>query len=70
MFLVYRGCYHYRYLHYWAFYYELTTDGASYYLLVPGPDDKPFTNDDILPSISNQEPGKIGYRVKTSEAKQ
>lgn len=44
--------------------YELVADGITYYLLVIGPDGKPFSSDDILPNISEQEMRKIGYRVK------
>jgi len=45
-------------------FYELTPEGDTYYLLVTGPDGKPFTNDDIHPNISSQEMQKIGYRSK------
>lgn len=42
------------------FYYENNDD--TYFLLGEGPDNKPFTADDILPDIIPK--GNVGYRVK------
>jgi hypothetical protein len=41
------------------FYYEVTKDGSSYYLLGVGIDGIPFTSDDILPKIDNKNTGLL-----------
>jgi hypothetical protein len=48
------------------YYYEL--DGEHYYLLSVGADGKPFTQDDILPDISEDQMKNIGYRVKAASS--
>jgi hypothetical protein len=48
------------------FFYQLTEDKSHYYLLGVGPDHKPFTNDDLLPGISDQERAKTGLLINPS----
>ncbi|WP_221794676.1 hypothetical protein [Oceanobacter mangrovi] len=44
------------------YHYDLKDD-SHYYLLGVGPDEKPFTNDDILPNIEVKPNGNIGFIV-------
>jgi hypothetical protein len=46
------------------FYYELGPAGTFYFLRSVGPDDIPFTIDDILPSISENDQTNVGLRTK------
>lgn len=46
------------------YYYELDSSGSFYYLLSIGPDGQMATEDDIFPSISEDELGSLGYRRK------
>jgi hypothetical protein len=46
------------------FYYELQPDKEHYYLLSIGPDQVPFTADDIVPPFSPEELAKMGLRIK------
>jgi hypothetical protein len=46
-----------------TFFYQLTDDGTHYYLLGVGPDRKAFTNDDLLPDVSDQDRGKTGLLI-------
>ena len=45
------------------FFYELDASGASYFLRSVGPDGIPFTADDILPSISEEERSHTGLKL-------
>jgi hypothetical protein len=45
------------------FFYELDASGASYILRSVGPDGIPFTADDILPSISEEERSHTGLKL-------
>ncbi|HWB59491.1 MAG TPA: hypothetical protein VG733_08365 [Chthoniobacteraceae bacterium] len=45
------------------FYYELSPDGASYYLRSVGLDGKPFTADDIVPSLTDEELKNTGLKT-------
>ena len=45
------------------FFYQLEPDGAHYYLLSVGPDGTPFTADDIVPAIPEQELRNIGLKI-------
>ncbi len=45
------------------FYYEVV-DADHYYLLSVGPDGKPFTSDDIVPSVEVKSGGKLGLLIK------
>jgi hypothetical protein len=42
------------------YYYEVTLSGERYYLLGTGPDNTPFTSDDIVPSVNG---GNIGLLI-------
>ena len=42
------------------YHYELTPNGDNYYLLSTGPDDTPFTPDDIVPNVTG---GNIGLMI-------
>lgn len=42
------------------YYYELSENGKKYYLLSTGPDNIPFTHDDILPKVNG---GNIGLII-------
>jgi hypothetical protein len=44
------------------FHYELV-DQSRYYLLGVGPDEKPYTTDDVLPNIEKNPRGKIGLLI-------
>ena len=44
------------------FYYELVDD-SHYYLLGVGADEKPYTNDDVLPKINIKKNSKIGLLI-------
>ena len=46
------------------FYYELDPSGAFYYLRSVGQDGIPFTNDDILPTLSEDELKNTGLRLQ------
>jgi hypothetical protein len=46
------------------FYYELEKSGASYFLRSVGPDGIAFTDDDILPIISEEERSHTGLKLK------
>lgn len=46
------------------FYYERTADGTGYYLLGRGPDGIPFTADDLLPNLTDEEQAHSGFRKK------
>jgi hypothetical protein len=46
------------------FYYELQPDGTHYYLLSVGRDGQPYTADDILPGIPEEERSRIGLLVR------
>ena len=46
------------------YYYELLQDGTGYYLFSVGPDQKPFTSDDIYPNLTSEEISHSGYRKK------
>ena len=46
------------------FYYELDSSGSFYYLRSVGPDGIPFTNDDILPTLSEDERKNTGLRFQ------
>jgi hypothetical protein len=46
------------------FYYELDSSGAFYYLRSVGPDGIPFTRDDILPTLSEDERKNTGLRLQ------
>lgn len=46
------------------FYYELDPGGSFYYLRSVGPDGIPFTADDILPTLPEDELKKTGLRLK------
>lgn len=46
------------------FYYELDASGTSYFLRSVGPDGIPFTADDILPTISEDERKHTGLRLE------
>lgn len=46
------------------FYYERTADGTGYYLLGRGEDGKPFTDDDLLPDLSQEEMAHSGFKKK------
>ena len=50
-----------------TFFYQLTDDRMHYYLLGVGADQKPFTGDDILPDLPEQDRTKTGLLIKTSE---
>jgi hypothetical protein len=45
------------------FYYQLDPSGKFYYLRSVGPDGVPFTNDDILPALSDSELKNTGLRL-------
>jgi hypothetical protein len=45
------------------FYYQLDPSGKFYYLRSVGPDGVPFTNDDILPSLTDSELKNTGLRL-------
>jgi hypothetical protein len=45
------------------FYYELDASGTSYFLRSVGPDGIPFTADDILPSIPEEERSHTGLKL-------
>ena len=45
------------------FYYRLTDDRGHYWLRALGPDEKPFTADDIIPELSDSERAKTGLLV-------
>ncbi len=47
-----------------TFYYELIDNGRHYYLLSSGLDGMPFTEDDLYPSLSEEEIKRIGYTTK------
>ena len=47
-----------------TFYYKLSDDNKKYYLLGQGPDQIPFTQDDIVPQIASNEMSKTGLIVK------
>jgi hypothetical protein len=44
----------------------LTDDKPHYYLLGVGPDQKPLTNDDLLPDIADRDRPKTGLLIKPS----
>ncbi|HTA75951.1 MAG TPA: hypothetical protein VK791_02200 [bacterium] len=46
------------------FFYELTPDKQHYYLLGVGPDEQPFTADDINPELDTDELAHVGYVKK------
>ena len=46
------------------FFYELAPDGKTYLLRSVGPDRAPFTDDDILPSLSEEDRKNIGLRLQ------
>ena len=46
------------------FYYQLDPSGEFYYLRSVGPDGVPFTGDDILPSLPEDERKKTGLRLQ------
>jgi hypothetical protein len=46
------------------FFYELDAAGASYFLRSVGQDDIPFTSDDILPTISEEERKHTGLKLE------
>jgi hypothetical protein len=46
------------------FYYQLDSSGKFYYLRSLGPDGIPFTDDDILPALSENERKKTGLRLQ------
>ncbi|MEO9167619.1 MAG: hypothetical protein ABI230_04370 [Aestuariivirga sp.] len=50
-----------------TFFYQLSEDKNHYYLLGVGPDQKPFTADDILPDIPEQERVKTGLLIKNAQ---
>ena len=45
-------------------YYELDVSGDYYFLFSSGPDGVPFTEDDVLPDITEEEMKNISYRVR------
>lgn len=49
-----------------TFFYQLTDDKTHYYLLGVGPDQKPFTNDDLLPNLSDPDRAKTGLLINPS----
>jgi hypothetical protein len=48
------------------FFYQLTDDKSHYYLLGVGADQKPFTDDDLIPNLSDQARAKTGLVIKPS----
>lgn len=46
------------------FYYQLDASGISYYLRSVGPDGIPFTGDDILPALPEDERKNTGLRLQ------
>ena len=46
------------------FFYELDTSGTTYFLRSVGPDGIPFTADDILPTISEEERKRTGLKLE------
>jgi len=46
------------------FFYELDAAGSFYFLRSVGPDDIPFTSDDILPTISEEERKHTGLKLE------
>ncbi len=48
------------------YHYELAENGEKYYLLSTGPDDTPFTTDDIVPSVKG---GNIGLIIDPKSKK-
>lgn len=51
------------------FFYQLDSSGKYYYLRSVGADGKPFTSDDILPSIPPEELKNSGLRIDRPEGK-
>jgi Type II secretion system (T2SS), protein G len=49
-----------------TFYYQLTDDKSHYYLLGVGADQKPFTSDDLLPDLPEQDRAKTGLLLNPS----
>jgi hypothetical protein len=49
---------------YLDFYYELDPSGSFYFLRSVGLDDIPFTNDDILPNLSEEDRKNTGLRLQ------
>ena len=47
-----------------TFYYDVFSSGERYTLFSSGPDGLPFTEDDVLPEISEEEMKTIGYRPR------
>jgi hypothetical protein len=45
-------------------YYEVSEGGHHYFLRGIGPDNKPFTADDIAPTIDPSSPGRVGLLIK------
>jgi len=54
----------YRWLRKPRYYYYELIDKNHYYLLGLGPDDKPFTKDDIVPKVKIDPKSKIGLVIK------
>lgn len=46
------------------FYYELDPSGSFYFLRSVGPDGIPFTGDDIVPTLSEEERKHTGFRLQ------
>jgi hypothetical protein len=46
------------------YYYEVIEEGKKYYLFSSGFDRIPFTDDDILPDLTEEEIKRIGYKVR------
>ena len=49
------------------FYYCRLDDGSGYYLFSYGPDDQPFTVDDIFPEVPTVEVGRLGLVTPTPD---
>jgi hypothetical protein len=49
-----------------TFFYQLTDDKSHYYLLGVGADQKPFTNDDLLPDLPDQDRANTGLLINPS----
>jgi hypothetical protein len=48
------------------FFYQLTDDKTHYYLLAVGADQKPFTSDDLVPDLPDQDRTKTGLLINPS----
>src|SRR5580704_4734419 len=46
------------------FFYQLDLSGSFYFLRSVGPDGVPFTSDDIVPTIPENEQKNIGFRIQ------